>query len=78
VHLITRCDGKSCGIATSNILDTLLDQRIILHSHQSTNLLMLVHCKGEGQCWVVFTFSMRTFKVFNSVLRMKTKGFHIR
>lgn len=78
MHLIARCDGKSCGIAISNILDILQDQAIVFHFHQSTNLLMLVHCKGEGQCWAVLIFSMRTFKVFCFVLKMKTIGFHIR
>jgi hypothetical protein len=29
------------------------------------------------QCWAVLTFSVRTFKVFSPVLRMRSGGFHI-
>jgi len=32
----------------------------------------------DDQCWVVLTFSVRTFKVFNPVLTMRIESFHIK
>jgi hypothetical protein len=33
---------------------------------------------GWYQCWAVLTFSVRTFMIFNLILRMRIEGFHIR
>ncbi len=39
-----------------------------------TNVRWVVVFVGKNQCWVVLTFSLRTFKVSSPILR----GFHIR
>jgi len=33
--------------------------------------------EGQGQCWGVITISVRTFKVFSPVLKMRIESFHI-
>jgi len=36
------------------------------------------YVRGWYQCWAVLTFSVGTFMVFSSVLRIRIEGFHIR
>jgi hypothetical protein len=49
---------------------------VVFHFHVFMFLFMLLMSKL--QLVSIFTFSVKTFKVFNPVLIMKIKGFHIR
>jgi hypothetical protein len=45
---------------------------------ETTPSLSIILHKNIDHCWVVFSFLVKTFKVFNLVLKMTISDFHIK